>query len=112
MSDKQDEKVELGFAETFLLSGIAAGISKTGAAPIERVKLLVQNQNEMLKQGVLDKPYKGVFDCSTRVLKTEGVTSFWRGENSFKLYFLYFIPHVSWSRGDIPYTFNFSIGHP
>jgi len=79
MSDKQDEKVELGFAETFLLSGIAAGISKTGAAPIERVKLLVQNQNEMLKQGVLDKPYKGVFDCSTRVLKTEGVTSFWRG---------------------------------
>merc|ERR1719383_442023 len=74
-----DAKVKLGFGETFLLSGIAAGISKTAAAPIERVKLLVQNQNEMLKQGVLDKPYNGVIDCASRVLKTEGVAPFWRG---------------------------------
>ena len=34
----------LGFYEEFLIGGIAAGISKTGAAPIERVKLLIQNQ--------------------------------------------------------------------
>ena len=39
MSDKK-----LGFAENFMLSGVAAGVSKTAAAPIERVKLLVQNQ--------------------------------------------------------------------
>lgn len=41
-------------------------------SPIERVKLLVQNQNEMIKQGVLDKPYKGVMDCTMRTFKTEG----------------------------------------
>ena len=35
---------KLGFAENFMLSGVAAGGSKTAAAPIERVKLLVQNQ--------------------------------------------------------------------
>lgn len=35
---------KLGFAENFMLSGVAAGVSKTAAAPIERVKLLVQNQ--------------------------------------------------------------------
>jgi len=70
---------KLGFAENFLLSGVAAGVSKTAAAPIERVKLLVQNQDEMIKQGRLDKPYTGVIDCTTRVLKTEGVYPFWRG---------------------------------
>jgi len=74
MSDKK-----LGFAENFMLSGVAAGVSKTAAAPIERVKLLVQNQDEMIKQGRLDKPYTGVIDCTTRVLKTEGVYPFWRG---------------------------------
>merc|ERR1711996_109536 len=70
---------KLGFVENFLLSGVAAGVSKTAAAPIERVKLLVQNQNEMLKQGILDKPYNGVIDCTQRVLRTEGIYPFWRG---------------------------------
>ena len=65
--------------ESFMLSGVAAGVSKTVAAPIERVKLLVQNQDEMIKQGRLDKPYAGVIDCTTRVLKNEGVYPFWRG---------------------------------
>jgi len=70
---------KLGFVENFMLAGVAAGVSKTAAAPIERVKLLVQNQDEMIKQGRLDKPYTGVMDCTTRVLKTEGVYPFWRG---------------------------------
>lgn len=74
MADKK-----LGFFESFMLSGVAAGVSKTAAAPIERVKLLVQNQDEMIKQGRLDKPYKGVIDCTTRVMKTEGIIPFWRG---------------------------------
>ena len=77
---------KLGFIENFMLAGVAAGVSKTAAAPIERVKLLVQNQDEMIKQGRLDKPYKGVIDCTQRVLKTEGVYPFWRG----KLYLLFF----------------------
>jgi len=70
---------KLGFFENFMLAGVAAGVSKTVAAPIERVKLLVQNQDEMIKQGRLDKPYSGVMDCCSRVLKTEGVYPFWRG---------------------------------
>jgi len=70
---------KLGFVENFLLSGIAAGVSKTAAAPIERVKLLVQNQDEMIKQGRLDKPYTGVVDCTKRTLASEGIAPFWRG---------------------------------
>jgi len=70
---------KLNFFEDFMLSGIAAGVSKTAAAPIERVKLLVQNQDEMIKQGRLDKPYNGVVDCTKRVLAEEGIGPFWRG---------------------------------
>jgi len=73
------EKKKLGFFENFMLSGVAAGVSKTAAAPIERVKLLVQNQDEMIKQGRLKEPYKGVGDCVMRVMKTEGILPFWRG---------------------------------
>ena len=41
---------KLSFAEKFALSGCAAVISKTATAPIERIKLLIQNQDEMIKQ--------------------------------------------------------------
>merc|ERR1711934_277778 len=70
---------KLNFFENFMLSGVAAGVSKTVAAPIERVKLLVQNQDEMIKQGRLDKPYAGVIDCCKRTMASEGIVPFWRG---------------------------------
>lgn len=70
---------DISFFENFALSGAAAIISKTAAAPIERVKLLVQNQDEMIKAGRLDKPYKGVIDCTTRTFRNEGIIPFWRG---------------------------------
>ena len=70
---------KLSFAENFALSGAAAVISKTAAAPIERIKLLVQNQDEMLKSGRLAEPYKGVIDCTARTYRTEGILPFWRG---------------------------------
>ncbi|CAH8617687.1 unnamed protein product [Heterobilharzia americana] len=69
----------LSFFENFLLSGAAAVIAKTAAAPIERVKLLVQNQDEMIKQGRLDRPYSGVIDCTMRTFRSEGILPFWRG---------------------------------
>jgi len=72
MSEESKPHANLGFAENFGLSGAAAIISKTAAAPIERVKLMVQNQGEMLKTGRLDKPYNGVIDCTVRTFKTEG----------------------------------------
>lgn len=73
------QRKKLHFVENFGLSGAAAIISKTAAAPIERVKLLVQNQDEMIKAGRLDSPYKGVIDCTMRTYKAEGVVAFWRG---------------------------------
>merc|ERR1711935_1238651 len=62
-----------------MLAGVAAGVSKTVAAPIERIKLLVQNQAEMIKQGRLDRPYAGIVDCTKRTMESEGALAFWRG---------------------------------
>lgn len=70
---------KISFAEDFMLAGIAAVVSKTAAAPIERVKLMVQNQDEMIKSGRLKTPYKGVMDCVSRVNAEEGFAAFWRG---------------------------------
>jgi len=77
--DQKAPPPKLGFAENFALSGAAAVISKTVAAPIERVKLLVQNQSEMLKQGKISEPYKGIVDCTMKTFHAEGGFSFWRG---------------------------------
>jgi len=73
------KRKELSFAENFMLSGCAAVFAKTVAAPIERVKLLVQNQGEMLKKGTLKTPYKGIMDCTSRTMAEEGFVAFWKG---------------------------------
>lgn len=70
------------FSRDFMMAGMAAIMSKTTAAPIERVKLLLQNQGEMIKRGQLHQPYKGVGDCFKRVLREEGLFSFWRGNQA------------------------------
>nr|GEX19514.1 ADP,ATP carrier protein 1, mitochondrial-like [Tanacetum cinerariifolium] len=60
----------------------AAAVSKTAAAPIERVKLLIQNQDEMIKTGRLSQPYKGIGDCFSRTIKDEGFVALWRGNTA------------------------------
>jgi len=76
------KNVKLSFLENFGLSGVAAVTSKTVAAPIERVKLLIQTQDAMLKSGALTEPYTGVANCAKRVLATEGLGPFWRGNSA------------------------------
>mmetsp|Transcript_2256 Transcript_2256/g.5740 ORF Transcript_2256/g.5740 Transcript_2256/m.5740 type:complete len:311 (-) Transcript_2256:142-1074(-) len=75
MAQKQDKN----FLLDFMMGGVSAAVSKTAAAPIERVKLLIQNQDEMIKQGRLAEPYKGISDCFSRTIKDEGFGSLWRG---------------------------------
>jgi len=67
------------FLIDFLMGGVSAAVSKTAAAPIERVKLLIQNQDEMLKSGRLATPYKGISECFSRVIREEGFIALWRG---------------------------------
>ncbi|EYU46271.1 hypothetical protein MIMGU_mgv1a0080301mg, partial [Erythranthe guttata] len=76
------EKGFVGFAIDFLMGGVSAAVSKTAAAPIERVKLLIQNQDEMLKAGRLSEPYKGIGECFKRTVQEEGFGSLWRGNTA------------------------------
>jgi len=77
--DKGGKNTATAFAIDFVMGGVSAAVSKTAAAPIERVKLLIQNQDEMIKQGRLATPYKGIGDCFSRVMAEEGVVALWRG---------------------------------
>jgi len=79
MADKTKNSPMYNFALDFLMGGVSAAVSKTAAAPIERIKLLIQNQDEMIKSGRLASPYKGIADCSRRVVAEEGFVSLWRG---------------------------------
>jgi solute carrier family 25 (adenine nucleotide translocator) protein 4/5/6/31 len=77
MAEKKNDMTS--FLIDFLMGGVSAAVSKTAAAPIERVKLLIQNQDEMIKAGRLSEPYKGIGDCFKRVIAEEGFGSLWRG---------------------------------
>jgi len=70
------------FVIDFLMGGVSAAVSKTAAAPIERVKLLIQNQDEMLKTGRLDRKFNGIGDCFKRTIAAEGFVSLWRGNTA------------------------------
>lgn len=70
------------FGVDFLMGGVSAAVAKTCAAPIERVKLLMQNQDEMMKQGSLTHRYTGIVDCFSKTAQREGVISFWRGNTA------------------------------
>jgi len=60
-----------------MLGGTAGAISKTVAAPVERVKLLLQLQDANFQ--LEGKKYNGIKDCFQRVYAEEGVLAFWRG---------------------------------
>ena len=78
VKEKRKEKPTLNFLKDFAVGGISAAISKTCVAPIERVKLLLQNQDAST-QIKADQRYKGIGDCFVRVVKEQGFISMWRG---------------------------------
>merc|ERR1712193_333543 len=60
--------------------GISGAVSKTITAPLEKVKLAIQNQdsNPRVLSGEM-KRYTGMGDCFTRHISELGATSLWRG---------------------------------
>jgi solute carrier family 25 (adenine nucleotide translocator) protein 4/5/6/31 len=64
----------------FAAGGLSGAVSKTITAPIEKVKLAIQNQasNPRVISGEM-KPYTGMADCFSRHISELGVSSLWRG---------------------------------
>jgi len=76
MSSTKPQPKKSTFLTDFLSGGISGVTAKTIAAPVERVKLLMQTQHS--NPDVKD-PFKSIPDCVSRVYKNEGVKAFWRG---------------------------------
>lgn len=70
------------FLTDFLMGGVSAAVSKTCASPIEVVKLRLQNVDAMIKSGALDRPYKGIVECGSRIIADEGVKALWKGNGT------------------------------
>ncbi|CDR93903.1 adenine nucleotide translocase, putative [Babesia bigemina] len=68
------------FLTDFLMGGVAAAVSKTAVAPIERVKMLIQTQDTIpeIQSGKMPR-YTGIMNCFGRVCREQGVGSLWRG---------------------------------
>jgi len=78
-----EKKNDLGtFLIEFMMGGVSAAVSKTCAAPIELIKLRLQNMKAMLEADTLEKPYTGIVDCGQRVVKEEGVKALWKGNGT------------------------------
>jgi len=60
--------------------GVSGAVSKTITAPLEKVKLAIQNQdsNPRILSGEM-KRYSGMGDCFMRHISELGATSLWRG---------------------------------
>ena len=74
--------VKLSFLEDFMLSGVAAVTSKTVAAPIERLKMVKQNESELVRKGVIERPFSSLVECTRWILANEGVKSSRSGGSS------------------------------
>ena len=75
-NNSKTPKSSKDFVMNATLSFCSSAISKTLVAPLERIKLLLQNQYIL---NDLSVKYKGNIDCAIRVWKEQGVLSFWRG---------------------------------
>ena len=64
------------------MGGVSAAVSKTIAAPIELIKLRLQNMDAMIKAGTLETPYTGIVNCASRVASEEGVKALWKGNGT------------------------------
>ncbi|XP_062514171.1 ADP/ATP translocase 3-like [Corticium candelabrum] len=68
----------VSFGKDLLVGGVAAAISKTAVAPIERVKLILQVQHASTQITEAQR-YKGIVDCFVRIPREQGFFSLWRG---------------------------------
>jgi solute carrier family 25 (adenine nucleotide translocator) protein 4/5/6/31 len=73
--------------EDLALAGVSAAFVRTLTAPAERVKLALQCQEELVKQGRLQSRYSSTLNCFTQ-LRSEGAAALWRGNMSSVIRYL------------------------
>nr|CAD2167005.1 unnamed protein product [Meloidogyne enterolobii] len=64
---------------------LAAAISKSAVAPMDRVKLVLQLQTITSRAEIAichRQPYQGIYDCFRRLCAEQGFRSLWRGNSA------------------------------
>ncbi|KAK4874121.1 hypothetical protein RN001_013481 [Aquatica leii] len=79
MADNEFEK----FLLNMLVTSATSTVAKTLTAPIERIKLILQNQDSQVQivRGERQR-YSGFVNCLLRIPKEQGFLSFWRGNGT------------------------------
>lgn len=74
------KKKEINPLVNLAAGGVSGAISKTITAPLEKIKLAIQNQdsNPKIISGEM-KRYSGMGDCARRHVSELGMSSLWRG---------------------------------
>ena len=54
-------------------------VTRTMWTPFDRIKYLLQTQQELIRQERLASPYRGAVDCAKRTITAEGLTSLFKG---------------------------------
>lgn len=72
----READVALDFLSELGAGGLAAGVSKTAMAPLERVKLVLQLQDAAPAGGAR---FRGIWDALRRLPAEQGTLSLWRG---------------------------------
>jgi solute carrier family 25 (adenine nucleotide translocator) protein 4/5/6/31 len=78
MTSLANEKITQ-FITDFSIGALSSIISKTVASPLEVIKLQMQNQDELLKQNIISKPYTSILNCLIRLIKEGGIQNLYRG---------------------------------
>lgn len=78
---RQGLKGVLGPGTNLAIASIAGVINVLSTTPLWVVgtRLTVQQKKEASSAGSVAKPYKGIWDCLTRIYKEEGVAALWNG---------------------------------
>ena len=63
----------------FFAATTASAVSKTLVAPLDRLKLLSQVQNELIRTDKLKGQWSGYKDMFSKTVRFQGGSSFWRG---------------------------------
>jgi solute carrier family 25 (adenine nucleotide translocator) protein 4/5/6/31 len=74
--DGKSNSKTVDFLVDMVAGGLSSVVAKSAAAPIERIKILLQTQH--INSDVVVQ-YKGPIDCIKRLYRESGLLSFWRG---------------------------------
>lgn len=68
------------FFINFAIAGVSAAVAKSLTAPIDRIKLILQNQDSAIQVLSGERTrYNGILDCLRRIPVEQGFRSLWRG---------------------------------